>query len=147
MTESTKARAIITASYILYFMNMMMDGKVSGKGSFIAFKQLLLSETRASAHLAYVMLSNRAWANVVNKYANDNYRMDIEDAIEFIAVNEMDAMTEMFGNKFEDTMYRMLAKLDFDHTDKTILAESRMIVNALTDETKKLVFEYEKVSV
>ncbi len=144
MSPSTEARAIITASYVLYFMNAMLDSKMSNRGSIITFRQLLLSKTRESCYLPYVKMSNDAWANTVNKFADKNYRLEIEDAIEFICMGEIDAMTEMFGSQFENIMYRMLAKLEFNATPKGVIAESRIIVKDLTAQTKKIVYDHFK---
>lgn len=142
MTNSEQARAIITSSYLLNLINYMLESKKSKKLSVIRFVQLLKSKTSQAQFLPYVAISDKAWRNTVNKYAEKRYSLEIEDALEFLALNEKEALVKMYGNNFETLLYRMLAKLEFDHPPKEIIAQSREIVNELTAQTKKIVYDY-----
>ena len=141
MTKSEKARAIITGSYILFLIDGLLDNSEKTKGSTIMLKQRLLSKTRKAQNMDYVVISNEAWANLIELYKDKRVSVVIFDAVEHLAFNEEEAMIKMFGQDFFDILWRFVSKQTPDKIEKEILKESREVVDVLTEQMKKLVYD------
>jgi len=141
MTKTQEAKAIITASYILYMIDALLDPSEKVKGSTIALKQKLHSQTRKAQNFAYVEMSSTAWSSVVEQYKDKNMRIAIFDAVETLAFAEEESLTLMFGPTLIEILCRFTLKQTYDGISKEILAESRIVSHALKDALRKVVFD------
>jgi len=102
MTKSTEARAIITGSFILYLVGTMLDNQKRTFKEAKRLRKILLEQTSKAQYLPYVILSNKAWADTVSNFQEENHTLVIFDAVEFLSFGEEKAMTELFGDDFMD---------------------------------------------
>ena len=145
MTKTEEAKAIITSSYILYLIDALLDNREKFKGSTIALKQKLLGKTKQAQFKPYVMMSNEAWQSVVNEFKDDNMHIVIFDAVEFLAFNEEESMTKMFGNDIITIASRFALKQTMDGVEPSLLKESRIITKALTASLRKVIFNNKEI--
>jgi len=141
MTKSDEARAIITGSFILYMVDALLDKSEKFHGTTILLCQLLRAKTRKAQNKEYVILSNKAWATVVDKYKDDNYRIAIFDAVESLGFNDIKIMEEMFGPNIIPAISSFAYKQTRDGVEKQIIKESRTITDELKKATQKVVFD------
>ena len=144
MTKNREAQVIIYSSFVLYAINQLLDKEQQTKGSTIKLKQMLLSKTKNKAYNDYVILSNKAWHSVVEKYKDKNYRLVIFDFVESIVLDNYELFEEMYGKEITQVASNFSLKQTFDGVEKEILSESREITKALTDATRKVVYDYFK---
>ena len=141
MTKSEQAQAIIVGSFILYMIDSLLDRPQHSKGSVIRLKQMLRAKTSQAQNRDYVVISNEAWASVVEKYKDKNYRLVIFDAVESLGFDNQEIMTKMFGSKFLDAVGYFSLKQTFDGVEKAVLKESREITAALKKAVQKSVYD------
>ena len=141
MTPTEEAKAIITASFILYLIDSLLDDKERFRGTTIRLKQLLLSKTRQAQHYKYVEMSNKVWTNVVEQYKENKYHVVIFDAVESLAFAEEEIMVKMFGEHFLTVVGNFTLKITYDGVDKELLRESREICKALKKSLSKVTFD------
>jgi hypothetical protein len=139
MDKVSEARAIITASYILFLIDGLLDASEKNKGSVIALKQALLSKTTTAKSKCYVEISNEGWASMVKYYSKENKRLYIWDAVENLAYSEYENMTKVFGKNIFNLINSFVAKQTPVEYDKKVLAESREVTDRLTFYMKKLI--------
>jgi len=141
MTKSEEARAIITGSFILYLADGLLGKSEKFHGTTILLNQLLRAKTKQAQNKEYVIMSNQAWAAVVEKHKDDNYRMAIFDAVEALGFNDEKIMEEMFGPRIIQAIANFALKQTRDGVDNEILKESRIITNELKAATQKVIFD------
>lgn len=141
MTKTAEARAIITASYILYLIDGLLDKSEHNLLTTIRLKQLLRSKTSRAQNKYYIELSNIAWQRVVDTFKDKKYSIAIFDAVESLAFNEEENMTAMFGTNFIPTACSFALKQTRDGVPKEVLLQSREVTDALKVSVGKVVFD------
>ncbi len=141
MTKQQEAQAIIYGSFILYAIDALLDKADRVKGTTIRLKQMIRAQTSKANNVEYVLMSNRAWANVVEDYSDKNYRIAIFDFVESLGFGVENIMTEMFGSKFIEAVGNFALKMTKDGCSKEVLKESREVTKALINATRKVVFD------
>ena len=144
MTETSKAKAIIAGSYILYLIDFLLDKEGRNKGTTIRLKQALKKRTTDAANREYVDWSNEAWQMTIDQFKDKNMRLAIFDAVEMIGFLEEEAMKDMFGNNILDLISRFSYKHTYSGVSKEVLAESREVTKALIDNMIKVIFDNKK---
>ena len=145
MTKSSIARSIITGSFILFLVNSLVEGNRSQTIKEVkALRKMLLEQTSKAQYLEYVKMSNLAWQETVDMFKEQNYRMVIFDAVEFLSFGEEEAMTEMFGEDFMEVSGEFSFRFSDDNIPNDGLAESREICKILTKTLKRIVFDQVK---
>ncbi len=140
MTPSQEAKAVITASYLLYFIDNMCGVEMRMDSKTIKLKRRLFDRTRHKKYRRLILLSNKGWQDMVDQFKDQHLRVVVHDFIEYLAFNEEDSLTAMYGDDILDLISDVTIKYSGE-ADKEILAESRKICKGLTDITKKLVFD------
>lgn len=144
MTDSQTARAVITGSYILFMINVLLEPSQRSKGSVINLKQRLFTKTRNASYVGYVILSNKAWDDTIDVFKDTGDSIVIFDAVETLVFNEEDAMKAMFGEDILDIVGRFSMKQSRNGVTKELLAQSRRISDQLTKSMKKVVYDFMK---
>jgi len=144
MTESSKIKVILNAAYILYLANGLLDNREKTKSSTIRLTNMLFKETSKKEYLKYVQLSNESWANVVQKFKDDNMRIAIFQAVETLWFNNLDLMVEVLGQHSTDIVLRFVNKQSKDGTTSDIIKETNTVVDCLTEQANKVIFNYLK---
>ena len=143
MTDSERIRATITGSFVIYLLSML-EGQDKVRGSVVKLKQALMAITTKEKNKDLVVLANEAWAKVVDKYKDENYRLVLADAVEMLVNDEIDAMEKLYGKNIGDLAYRATLKLIGNGVEPEILKESREISDSLIEATRKLTYDYLK---
>ncbi len=141
MTDSQAARAVITGSYILFMINVLLEPSQRSKGSVINLKQRLFTKTRNASYAGYVILSNKAWDDTIDVFKDTGDSIVIFDAVETLVFNEEDSMKAMFGDDILDIVGRFSMKQSRNGVTKDLLAQSRRISDQLTKSMKKVVYD------
>jgi len=105
---------------------------------------MLFKETSKKEYLKYVQLSNESWANVVQKFKDDNMRIAIFQAVETLWFNNLDLMVEVLGQHSTDIVLRFVNKQSKDGTTSDIIKETNTVVDCLTEQANKVIFNYLK---
>lgn len=143
MTETMKAQAIITASYILYLIDALLDKSQRTKLSTIRLKQALQKKTRDAQNKDYVKLSDKAWEMTIEQFKDRQppIRIAIFDVVEMLTFEVEKPMVEMFGNHILELSSKFALKQTYDGVDKEILLESREVTKALIDNMRKVIYD------
>jgi hypothetical protein len=144
MKEREKMQGIITASYIMYLANALLPCEEQSKTTTIRLMQVLREKTCKQEYYKYVELSNLAWAKTVNKFKNDNMHIVISQAVETLWFNNLDVMLSMFGVHSTDIVLRFVMKQTQDNVDSVFIKESNLVIDELTKNTDKVIYDYQK---
>jgi hypothetical protein len=145
MTNREEAKAVITASYILYMINVLLDPADKMNVSTIRLNSLLQSKTRVAKFNDYVILSNSAWAIAVDKFKEDNLHVVIFQAVETLWFNNIDVMVKMFGQHSTDVVLRFVTKQHSNgNVDNKYIAETNLVIDELTKQSDKVIFDFQK---
>jgi hypothetical protein len=136
-----KSKSVILGSFILYILDNLIETKDKSKGSVIRLKQKLNAKIRHRDNTPLVSLSNDVWSDTIAVYKDNNYRLHISDAIEFL-VYEDSSFAKVFGEEILDLTFKAVIKITESNTPKEVIQESREICKTLIDLTRKYSFEY-----
>jgi len=145
MTKTQKATAIITGSYIMYLIDSLLDKSEHFHLTTIRLKQSISAQTRKAQNRNFVILSNKAWSSVVDVYKDKNMHIAIFDAVESLAFDQLDLMTEMFGSNFINYVNGFTQKQTRDGVSREILLQSREVTSALKKAVQKVCFDNKEV--
>jgi hypothetical protein len=136
-----KTKSIILGSFILYIIDNLMDPKDKTKGTVIQLRQKLAAKTISPDHKKAAELSNRVWADTINAFKDNKYRLHIGDSIEYL-IYEDNSFVKVFGQDILDLAFKVAIKITESNIDKEVIKESREICSVLIDLTRKYSFEY-----
>ena len=142
MTKYQEAKAIIIGSFILYLIDYLLDKSQKSKATTIRLKQSIMKKTRAKGnkYLPYVKMSDEAWKETVEHFKDKNYRIAIFDAVEFLAFDNEEIMTKMYGDDFLRLVSAFSLKQTFDGIEPGVLKESREVTRMLKKNTEKVLY-------
>jgi hypothetical protein len=140
MTKQQEAKSIIIASFMLYLIDSVLDPKDKTNATTIRLKQLLRTKTSIAQNKAYVEMSNQAWADTIEDLKDGNYRIAIFDAIEYLAFDNEEILTKMFGPNIITYASAFALKQTKGGIDKEILEESRIVTQRLKKNTERILY-------
>jgi hypothetical protein len=144
VTETNKIKVVLTSAYILYLANGLLDKQEKTNLSTIRLTNMLFKQNSKKENIEFVELSNVAWANVVQKFKNDNMRLAIFQAVETLWFNNLDPMVETYGQHSTDVVLRFVDKQAKNGASSDIIKETNIVVDCLTEEANKVIFDYLK---
>ena len=146
MTKHEHAKAVITASILLYMLDLHVTAEDKRKGSVAKVRQALRAKLRNEKNKELIRLSNKAWEDTINEYANrePRYRIYASDFIEMITMENYDALVKYLGAAKVYDIIRMCQKLLEIGIPKEIIAESREITRFMKEAISKAAYEYTK---
>ena len=143
MTKSSKIKALIIGSYILYLCNLM-DKAERHKGSTISLVTWMLKKSRkikVDNKEDIVKLADDGWQNVLAKYSDENIKIAIAIVIETLYFNHQAEMDEAYGQELGNRIMRMTDKQSFGDISE-YAKDSYSVSDSLTESTRKIVFDY-----
>ena len=143
MTKSSKIKALIIGSYILYLCNLM-DKEERHKGSTISLVDWMLKKSKKvkiDNKTEIVKLADDIWQRVLTEYSNDNIKIAVAIVIETLYFNHQAEMDEVYGQELSNRIMRMTDKQSFGDISE-YAKDSYSVSDSLTESTRKLVFDY-----
>jgi len=142
MTETQRARGIITGSFILYLIDSILDKNQQNNLTTIRLKQYLQAKTRVANVSKYILMSNKAWNLTIQEFKDEiGIKIVIFDTVEMLAFDNEEAMELTFGSKILDHVSRFSLKQDRGGIERDVLLGSRRICKSLKDNMSKVIFE------
>jgi hypothetical protein len=141
MTKSEYARGVITGSFVLYFIDYLLDRSEKSKGSVIMLKQRILSKNKKVKNIPIIKTADKAWNELVEHFKDRKMHVYIWDAVERMVENEEEAFIKVYGKDSIALVNSFVMKTTPDDYDKQALKESREVTDTLKDILKKVVFD------
>jgi len=140
MTKIEEAQSIIYGSFLLYFIDSLLDKKDRFNGTTIRLKTMLNSKCKKANNSKYVELSNEIWVKTIAHFLDRKLRIAIYEVVETLGLETAGVMTKMFGTNYEDNIGYFALKHSGD-IEREIVLESREVCEYLIEQTRKVVFD------
>jgi hemerythrin len=140
-TMNGKNKVIIYSSFILYMLDNLLIEQDQKKGSVIRLRQTLAAKTVSPKHKQIAELSNKVWADTIEKHKDKRTRIIVGDLIEMLVFTEEDAFIEMYGPNIMHLVGTVAVKIVDSGASKEVIKESREVAKTLIDLTRKYIFD------